>query len=322
MYFLRGTTSDAAHQSMIALFCRTRGYSNDMLSWIIGLFRRPYVFDKGSFGVLGAVRGEEESEAVQQLRKEGYYVFRNRLPEDLCDRLLAYAVSAPCKLRPMDGTALGAPQMAVYHREAPQAVRYEFLAQDLLNNDDVQALLADMSFASLAQEYLGARPVIDIVALWWHTKFSDKPDAEAAQYFHFDMDRPKWLKFFIYLSDVGPENGPHSFIAGSHRSNAISPELLNKGYSRLTDDEVREQFDDDRFIEFSAPRGTIIAEDTRGLHKGKHVESGDRLVMQIEFSNSLFGAYYPKTYLRPDLVPNLAAAVGRYPDLYTYLQGQ
>ena len=41
---------------------------------------------------------------------------------------------------------------------------------------------------------------------------SDKVDEHAAQMFHFDMDRPKWLKFFIYINDVNEKNGPHFFI--------------------------------------------------------------------------------------------------------------
>ena len=33
----------------------------------------------------------------------------------------------------------------------------------------------------------------------------------------------------------------------------------------------------------------MIVEDTRGLHKGKHVEKGDRLIFQLQFTSSLFG---------------------------------
>jgi hypothetical protein len=40
----------------------------------------------------------------------------------------------------------------------------------------------------------------------------------------------------------------------------------------------------------TGPRGTILAEDTRGLHKGKPVAKGDRLVLEFEFSSSMFGA--------------------------------
>jgi len=178
--------------------------------------------------------------------------------------------------------------------------------------------MCDPSLLAVAQAYLGCRPILDIVAFWWHTAFSDQPDEEAAQFYHFDMDRLKWLKFFFYVTDVTPENGPHCFVAGSQRTGGIPEPILRKGYQRLTDEEVKAAFPDSRdFIEFTAPRGTIIAEDTRGLHKGKHVRSGDRLVFQLEFCDCMFGTGYRIGKLPRELDPGLAAALERYPRLFS-----
>jgi ectoine hydroxylase-related dioxygenase (phytanoyl-CoA dioxygenase family) len=168
----------------------------------------------------------------------------------------------------------------------------------------------------VAQEYLGSKPVLDVLGMWWHTNFSDKPDSEAAQFFHFDMDRPKWLKFFIYLTDVEATNGPHIFVAGSHRSEGIPSSMLKKGYARLTDEEVEKYYDKKNIIEFTAPKGTIIAEDTRGLHKGKHVEKGARLMLQIQFSNTLFGTTYTKVNFGSNLCTELKLKKKQYPDMY------
>ena len=89
---------------------------------------------------------------------------------------------------------------------------------------------------------------------------------------------------------------------------------------QTTDKEIAENFDKNNVIEFNAPRGTIIAEDTRGLHKGKHVSKGDRLVLQLQFSNSLFGGYYPKAKFSSQLSDALKQNAKLYPWLYvTYL---
>lgn len=315
-YALRKTTPAFAYQCLIGLFCMTRGYSNDLLSRVIGFWDRPYDLPNAN-GVLGSMTRERREKIVSRLREDGYYIFEDRLPDEVCDRLLQYATSHPCKMRPMDGEGLGQPITVTYHKGDPQAVRYDFGIQELLQNPDIQNVLADLSFSTVAQDYLKARPVIDIIGLWWHTDFSDKPDSGAAQYFHFDMDRVKWLKFFIYLTDVGPTNGPHTFVAGSHKTGGIPSGLLQKGYVRLMDEEVLSVFGSNRIIEFTAPRGTIIAEDTRGLHKGKHVEKGDRLMLQMQFSNSLFGGYYPKVCMGNELTEKLKDAKNRFPDLYS-----
>lgn len=316
IYIASKKTPVFAYQSMIHMFCITKGRSNDWLSAAIGLIKTPYDFGKAE-GTLGSMTGQARERVVTNLRNQGYHVFDERLSEEMCDRLLEFAVSHPCKMRPMDGENSEKAKRVVYPRGRPETVRYDFTPQDLLGNKDVQNLLADVSFSAVAQDYLGARPVIDVLGMWWHTDYSDKPDMDAAQYYHFDMDRPKWLKFFIYLTDVTTESGPHTFVAGSHKTNGIPPTMLSKGYARLTDEEVENHYGRQNIVEFVAPRGTIIAEDTRGLHKGKHVKQGDRLILQIQFSNSLFGGYYPKAELDKNVGEPLCGSISSFPDLYS-----
>ena len=72
----------------------------------------------------------------------------------------------------------------------------------------------------LGLKYFGTEPFLDHVSLSISTNFNKKPDGEAAQLYHFDLDKPKWLKFLTYVNDVGITNGPHCFIK-THKSNAI-----------------------------------------------------------------------------------------------------
>lgn len=315
-YAFKGKTSASAHLGMIFLFCWTRGRSSDMLARIISWVRPPYDFPPKD-GILKLAHGNECEQAVSSLRDRGYYIFQERLPDDVCDRLLSFALTSRCTRRAMDGEQGGAAVVTIYDRNNPSAVRYDFTTQDLLDNPDIQRILGDLSFVAVAQQYLEAKPVIDVVTMWWHTGFSDKPDSEAAQYFHFDMDRSKWVKFFIHLTDVSPKNGAHFFVAGSHKSGAIPKKLLDKGYARLSDEDVANSFAQEDIIEFVAPRGTILAEDTRGLHKGKHVEQGDRLMLQIQFCNSLFGADYAEARFNEPLDMHLQESMASFPDLYS-----
>jgi hypothetical protein len=272
-------------------------------------------------GVLGNFDKAALGKITADLDVRGYHVFENRLPDDLCDRLTEFATTTRCRVRAADGQS-GSRMVDFYDRAAPTGIRYDFSAQDIIDDPDVQGLLGDSSIVSVAQSYLRCRPLLDVMGMWWHTSVGEGPDSQAAQFYHFDMDRIKWLKFFVYLTDVGPENGPHCFIEGSHRTGGIPPELLSKGYSRLTDEEVEVNFSADKFIEFTAPRGTVIAEDTRGLHKGKHVEKSDRLMLQLQFSNSLFGGYYPPAHFTEIRNPSLAEMIKSHPGIYSsYYRG-
>ena len=291
-YRLSGNTPDFAYRGMVRLFTLTRGYSNDLMSRWIGWFRRPYRLDSAA-GILGLDDPARMREAVHSLRENGYVVFEEQLPAELCDKLLQFALTHPCQPRARDGgQGAGAP-MTVYPRQKPDAIIYDFLPADLINQPDVQRLMSDRSFIALAQEYLGAQPVLDTVNLWWTTAFSRQPDQAAAQLYHFDMDHVRWLKVFIYLTDMTPTSGPHCFVAGSHRTQGIPVNLLDRGYVRLTDADVSMNFPPQKAMEFHGRAGTIIVEDTRGLHKGRPVLENDRLMFELEFSNSLFGAVLP-----------------------------
>jgi hypothetical protein len=315
-YARSGRTDPWAHQALIQLFCATGGRFNDLLSSGISLCSKRLAIAR-PVGVLGDLGGDAVSRSANELRARGFAVFPHALPDDMCDRLMQFTRETPALVRRMDHEIAGAAaRVALFDPEHPLAVRYDYPTEALLGNPDVQALLSDPSLLALAQEYLGSRPRADVLSMWWHTSFHTQPDSEAAQFYHFDMDRIKWLKIFVYLTDVGPEDGPHSFIEGSHRSGGIPASMLTRGYVRLSDEEVLGHYGAARQIEFSAPRGTVIVEDTRGLHKGKAVTGRSRLVLQLQFSNSLFGAQYAKATMREVHNPSLAQVMAQAPDVY------
>ena len=118
--------------------------------------------------------------------------------------------------------------------------------------------------------------------------YRESPSSEAAQLFHFDMDRLKFIKFFIYLTDVDEEHGPHVYVARSH---VRKPSLVRRD-GRIVDEEILSAYGADAIVEITGPQGTILAVDTRGFHKGRAPEAGDRLMFQVEYANSLFGVPY------------------------------
>jgi hypothetical protein len=276
-----GRTPRLAQSGLVSLFCQTGGASNDFLHRRVA---RPPIPLVDARGVLGDMRGATLERVTRDLDERGFHVFERRLSDEQCDRLLRFALTEPAVVRN---------KRAVYDRTTPLGTRYEFDEPTLLRNETVQELMTDPSILAVAQGYLRCAPILDFVAMWWHTAYGGSPDPDAGQLFHFDMDRIKWLKFFIYVTDVGPENGPHTFVAGSHRTGGIPRSLLARGQTRIADEDVLRAYHPEDLVQFCAPRGTVIAEDTRGLHKGQHVESGDRLVFQLEMADSLFGVQYP-----------------------------
>jgi hypothetical protein len=251
----------------------------------------------------GLLAGEVDS-VVGALRRDGLVVLQATLSEEVCRELEALAATATCSLTERRD---GAPLRARYEPEAPLAVRYDVPEDDLLGCRAVQELLADRSLLSAAQEYLGGAPVQDLVAMWWSTSVGEGPSSAAAQQFHFDLDRLRFVKLFAYLTDVDETTGPHVFVRGSH---VRLPAPL-RADRRFSDDEVRSHYDASDIISVTGRRGTIFLADTRGLHKGTPVMRGHRLVFQLEYATSLFGVA-PETIEVAGPSPALAEVASDY----------
>ena len=125
--------------------------------------------------------------------------------------------------------------------------------------------------------------------MWILNDYLKNNSEEAAQFFHFDLERVKWLKVFIYLDDVDKYKAPHTYIEGSHINNTKPEELLKKGYKRIKDSEVSKYYKTNKIKSIIGKAGTIIIGDTKCWHKGGNIKKGKRTILQLEFASSLFG---------------------------------
>lgn len=301
-FYRTGTTPHESYLAMRQLYCASNGVFNDNLkkayAKVYPAANLPLKLEQG------ILAGEDPVAIRQAMDRDGYYVFNRQLDEATCDRLMAYARTTPCHPRYAGGIA---EESVLYESENPIAVRYDFDEQLMLENQDIQRLVMDESLLDLAEAYMGCEPAIDLVAMWWSTALQVDSGAtsRAAQLFHFDMDRANLFKFFIYLNDVTLENGPHCFIRGSHLRKP--EEILRDG--RIPDEEVGQYYPGTDMVQLTGKKGTIIAADTRGYHKGMPLKQGERLIFQLQFGSSLFGAPYKPIRVSDAFIPGFRDAM-------------
>ena len=180
-----------------------------------------------------------------------------------------------------------------------KSTKFFYETNDLLKLENVKQILLNEQIINSARNLLDAEPIINNISCW-HSFVSDKPDKQAAQLWHFDMERPKWIKLFFFLTDCNFENGPHCFISESHKNNGIPKNLRLLGYQRLNNELIEKNFDRNLIKEITCSKGSILFEDTRGLHKGKQLLRGHRTIFQIEFVTSMFGAITNKIKIDKD----------------------
>jgi hypothetical protein len=279
-------TPIAAAGSLRRLFVATDGRFNDAGARITSIVHPPVAVDDAR-GVLGELDSGEVEAVAHDIERNGFHVFDVRLDPATCERIIDFARRTPAKLVPAPKNA---PAESTYDPSSPLAPRYMFEERRSFELPELQELATDRSFMAIAQAYLKCRPINDLVAFWWSPAFGDAPSSEAAQLFHFDMDRPKFIKFFVYLTDVDARHGPHVDVVAEYGADAI--------------------------VEITGPAGTILAADTRGFHKGKAPEIGDRLLFQVEYANSLFGVPYNRIPVGNGWSDQALAQLRKYPAVF------
>lgn len=281
---LIGNTPAISYSGFRRMFYLSNGMFNDFLSrglsFTFPFNKQEYVSSK----LLGRFDESKLSTIVSSIEQNGYYVFDEIAPTEIVTKLEAFARNVKCELTPKNANVTS----AIFKEDDLIATKYAVTEQSLIEQSFIQDLIVDDGLVEIAGRYINAAPINDLISMWWSTNYSNKASTEAAQLFHFDMDRVKFLKFFIYLSDVTPTTGPHIYVKGSHRS---LPKTLRRD-GRFSDQEIKAHYNDEEIIEIVGRKGTIVAVDTRGLHKGKPLLEGYRLIFQIEYANSTFGMDY------------------------------
>ena len=155
-----------------------------------------------------------------------------------------------------------------------------------------------------AAMHIGAIPRILDVSLW-QTNPGDGGDP-AAQKWHRDMDDWRACKLFVYLTDVGPKQGPHMFVPGSHRAEFFdvrgwAPDRFFTQAGRGLDATI----DAIPHFEMQGAAGMTFLENTYCFHRGKPVEEGHRIIFQV-----CYGLMEIETMLSGTMIPSIRAAWG------------
>ncbi|WP_373032496.1 phytanoyl-CoA dioxygenase family protein [Sulfurovum sp.] len=151
-----------------------------------------------------------------------------------------------------------------------------FNADVMVNCPHIFKLANHPKVLSLVTRYLECKPMINNILGWRSFVIDAKP--EHPQNYHRDVDDWKLVKLFLYLNDVDIDGGPHYYVKGSAYTNKCTE------IKRFTDEEIEHKFGKENIVPHVAPRGTVVLEDTYGIHKGAVPKTHDRAIIQIVYT--------------------------------------
>jgi hypothetical protein len=220
-----------------------------------------------------SVKRAGSSRILAELEQEGFAVLdwlvTPAMAVEMHDHFLRHPVYAPYVPNSphMLIDDVGLPDSHVFWHEDLAVISCPH-ALDVANHPEV---------ISAVEAALGCKPTIGYMTAWWSVPTADGMPRQTEN-FHRDVDDLHFIKLFVYLTDVGSENGPHEFVRGSH----VDQRLFR--IRRYTDEEVRGTFGPDRLVMFTGGAGSAFLENTYGMHRGLPVHAARRLIFQVVYS--------------------------------------
>jgi len=230
------------------------------------------------------------SVVCRALADTGFHISPVRLDERMVDRL-----NAACD--------------RVYDQR-PEAVSHEsngsdarIYGVDRLSDDPVFEELRQLFFFD-AQTFYGSSNLAQFVMAGHITHQADGLGSGSG--WHRDSPYRHQFKVIIYLTDTSETEGPFEFIPNSHSTKSLvktarglrKPMAADR-YANSEIDTLVERGIVDRPATITGTAGTMVYADTRGLHRGRPLESGRRRAITFYiYHNSIpatFGAVLAKS---------------------------
>jgi len=195
------------------------------------------------------------------------------LSQEQCSEIVTFLEQRPVFDDYRPGTAPFLPLSGA--RDPASHVAYHD-PRDVVSAPYLLQLANDPRLLSIAEAHLGCRPTIGYMAAWW--SYPTSVGAQQAELFHRDVDDLRFLKLFVYLTDVDESTGPHVYVVGSSAMKTL------RTIRRYDDDEVKDAVGKDAIKVITAPAGHGFLEDTTGLHRGEPLKSGRRIIFQAVYT--------------------------------------
>jgi hypothetical protein len=149
---------------------------------------------------------------------------------------------------------------------------------------------------SLVTNYLGTIPHLNRVDLLYSVSHGGE-EAISSQIYHLDPEGRRQAKLFLNLRDIGPDEGPFTFIPAEaseqiikaiKQTRSADSEDATLVMGRYLDDELARVGGLDTSISVMGKEGSAVLVDTsRCLHCGSRVKPGTyRLCLYIQYCSS------------------------------------
>ena len=161
--------------------------------------------------------------------------------------------------------------------------RIDLISQGIAGESPLLRVALDRRLLEIVASYLGMWPCLHSVGAWLN--YPTPTAATSSQLWHNDPEDLKIVKAFIYLDEVKADNGPFTYIPGTHPFGRHVARGARCHARRLDDAAIRAVFDETEWRVCTGPTHTMILADTLGFHRGGKPTAGTRMLITFTYTS-------------------------------------
>jgi len=206
-------------------------------------------------------KGNEYTEAVQDVNNQGFHIFRNVIDKETVQDLRREFES----------------QIESGENIKEKNNHFAVIDQPLLHCPTVAKLAFSDLVIKPASEYFQCVPALG--TLNFRKSYVTKEQAIKHQLFHVDPNSIKFVKFFFYLNDVDKSGGPLTIVKDSGHKRFVGWDTKY----RWSKEEMEQIYGKDSVKYLTANAGDVIMAAPTCFHRGTKPESSDRTMLTLNY---------------------------------------
>jgi len=198
----------------------------------------------------------------------------------------AYATTAATMLEASQSEPVRAIIAGTVTGDDKKVFRVDLVTHAIPADSPLLKMALDVKLLEIVSRYLGMWPALHSIGAWLNYP-TDEP-ATSSQLWHHDPEDLKIIKVFIYLDEVREDNGPFTFIPGTHPFGAHvarADRRRKRDRERVADEQIASVMPPETWRVCTGPAGTMILADTLGYHRGGKPKAGTRLLVTFTYTS-------------------------------------
>jgi hypothetical protein len=168
--------------------------------------------------------------------------------------------------------------------EGKKSFRVDLITGAIRAENPILKVALDTKLLEIVAAYLGMWPALHSIGGWLN--YPTNEPATSSQLWHHDPEDLKIIKTFTYLEEVSEENGPFTYVPGTHPFGRNVPIAARYDQDRrVKDEKINRIFPPHTWRVCTGPAGTMIIADTLGFHRGGKPIVGTRLLVTFTYTS-------------------------------------